>query len=179
VTPSRSRWPRSPPRTPTTRSTPTCRSCGPHDITLRALTRDGHLVGSISSFVMEGHTEITYWIERSAWGQGIAGQLSPCSSTRSRSGPCMPAPPATPQGPAEGRLHDHQHRDLLRIRPRRRNGRSHPASRLAPGRRVRFARGAARRPGKHRGADDDRDRSAGRLGAGTFVALVARGRPAL
>jgi RimJ/RimL family protein N-acetyltransferase len=45
-----------------------------HDITLRAVTRDGHLVGSISSFVTEGHTEITYWIERSAWGQGIASQ---------------------------------------------------------------------------------------------------------
>jgi RimJ/RimL family protein N-acetyltransferase len=45
-----------------------------HDITLRAVTRDGHLVGSIGSFVMEGDTEITYWIDRSAWGQGIAGQ---------------------------------------------------------------------------------------------------------
>src|SRR3954468_16438102 len=39
-----------------------------HDITLRAVTRDGHLVGSIGCFVMEGRTEITYWIDRSAWG---------------------------------------------------------------------------------------------------------------
>jgi len=45
-----------------------------HDTTLRAVTRDGHLVGSIGSFVMEGDTEITYWIDRSAWGQGIASQ---------------------------------------------------------------------------------------------------------
>lgn len=45
-----------------------------HDITLRAVTRDGHLVGSIGCFVMEGRTEITYWIDRSAWGQGIASQ---------------------------------------------------------------------------------------------------------
>lgn len=41
---------------------------------LRAVTRDGHLVGSIAGFVMEGDTEVTYWIDRSAWGQGIAGQ---------------------------------------------------------------------------------------------------------
>jgi RimJ/RimL family protein N-acetyltransferase len=45
-----------------------------HDTTLRAVARDGHLVGSIASFVMEGDTEITYWIDRSAWGQGIASQ---------------------------------------------------------------------------------------------------------
>ncbi|GLZ38052.1 GNAT family N-acetyltransferase [Actinokineospora sp. NBRC 105648] len=45
-----------------------------HDITLRAVTRDGHLVGSIGCFVVEGDTEITYWIDRSVWGQGVAGQ---------------------------------------------------------------------------------------------------------
>jgi len=44
------------------------------DNTLRAVTRDGHLVGSIGSFVMEGDTEITYWIDRPAWGHGIASQ---------------------------------------------------------------------------------------------------------
>lgn len=38
----------------------------------RAITRDGHLVGSIASFVIEGDTEITYWIDRSVWGQGVA-----------------------------------------------------------------------------------------------------------
>jgi RimJ/RimL family protein N-acetyltransferase len=44
------------------------------DVIMRAVTRDGHLVGSIASFVVEGDTEITYWIDRSAWGQGVAGQ---------------------------------------------------------------------------------------------------------
>ncbi|MGY4766620.1 GNAT family N-acetyltransferase [Kribbella sp. CWNU-51] len=34
----------------------------------RAITRDGLLVGSIASFVIEGDTEITYWIDRSVWG---------------------------------------------------------------------------------------------------------------
>jgi RimJ/RimL family protein N-acetyltransferase len=43
-------------------------------ITHRAVTRDGVLVGSIAAFVMEGDTEITYWIDRSVWGQGIAGR---------------------------------------------------------------------------------------------------------
>ncbi|WP_328457594.1 GNAT family N-acetyltransferase [Amycolatopsis sp. NBC_00438] len=43
-------------------------------ITHRAVTRDGVLVGSIAAFVVEGDTEITYWIDRAVWGQGIAGQ---------------------------------------------------------------------------------------------------------
>ena len=33
---------------------------------------DNIIVGSISKFVMEGDTEITYWIDRKFWGQGIA-----------------------------------------------------------------------------------------------------------
>ena len=44
------------------------------DITIRAVTRDGQLVGSISSFVVESDTEITYWIDRVAWGRGIASR---------------------------------------------------------------------------------------------------------
>ncbi len=40
--------------------------------TLRAVTCDGCLVGSVGSFVMDGQTEVTYWIDRAAWGQGIA-----------------------------------------------------------------------------------------------------------
>jgi RimJ/RimL family protein N-acetyltransferase len=33
---------------------------------------DGRLVGGIASFVIEGGTEVTYWIDRQAWGQGAA-----------------------------------------------------------------------------------------------------------
>jgi RimJ/RimL family protein N-acetyltransferase len=44
------------------------------DVTLRAVTRDGELAGTVSSFVMEGETEVTYWIDRAAWGQGIASR---------------------------------------------------------------------------------------------------------
>jgi hypothetical protein len=43
-------------------------------ITLRAVTCDGQLVGSIASFVSGGETEITYWIDRRAWGRGIASR---------------------------------------------------------------------------------------------------------
>jgi RimJ/RimL family protein N-acetyltransferase len=44
------------------------------EITMRAVTRNGHLVGSIASFVIEGDTELTYWIDRSVWGQGVASR---------------------------------------------------------------------------------------------------------
>jgi len=42
------------------------------EVTNRVITRDGEVVGSIGSFVMEGDIEITYWIDRSFWGRGIA-----------------------------------------------------------------------------------------------------------
>ena len=44
------------------------------DVTMRAVTRDGRLVGSIASFVVEDQTEVTYWIARAVWGQGVASQ---------------------------------------------------------------------------------------------------------
>jgi RimJ/RimL family protein N-acetyltransferase len=43
-------------------------------ITMRAVVCDGHLAGSIASFPAEGHTEVTYWIDRALWGKGIATQ---------------------------------------------------------------------------------------------------------
>jgi RimJ/RimL family protein N-acetyltransferase len=42
------------------------------DITMRAVTCDGCLAGTIASFPVEGQTEVTYWIDRAAWGKGIA-----------------------------------------------------------------------------------------------------------
>ncbi|MFC7546872.1 GNAT family N-acetyltransferase [Plantactinospora sp. GCM10030261] len=41
---------------------------------LRAVTVDGRLVGSVASFVMDGETEVTYWIDRAFWGRGIASR---------------------------------------------------------------------------------------------------------
>jgi RimJ/RimL family protein N-acetyltransferase len=42
------------------------------EIRLRAIICDSRLVGTISSWVSEGATEVTYWIDRACWGQGIA-----------------------------------------------------------------------------------------------------------
>jgi RimJ/RimL family protein N-acetyltransferase len=42
------------------------------DIIMRAVTCDGRLAGSIASFPAGDQTEVTYWIDRPAWGQGIA-----------------------------------------------------------------------------------------------------------
>lgn len=44
------------------------------DITLRAVTCDGQLVGSISAFPFEGDNDVTYWIDRAAWGRGVASR---------------------------------------------------------------------------------------------------------
>jgi len=39
-----------------------------------AIIRDARFVGTIGSYPSEGATEVTYWIGRSYWGQGIATQ---------------------------------------------------------------------------------------------------------
>lgn len=38
----------------------------------QTITIDNSIVGSIAKFIMEGVTEITYWVDRKYWGQGIA-----------------------------------------------------------------------------------------------------------
>ncbi|MFD5096131.1 GNAT family N-acetyltransferase [Amycolatopsis thailandensis] len=44
------------------------------DIILRAVTGDGRFLGTVGSFVVDGDAEVTYWIDRSAWGQGVASR---------------------------------------------------------------------------------------------------------
>src|SRR5690349_3985 len=44
------------------------------DVIQRVITRDGALVGSIGSWVADGDREITYWVDRAVWGQGIASR---------------------------------------------------------------------------------------------------------
>lgn len=48
----------------------TLRPVGEED--LDAVVRDGDVVGSIGHFVADGRTEVTYWVDRAAWGRGIA-----------------------------------------------------------------------------------------------------------
>ena len=42
------------------------------DVTMRAIEVDGALAGMIASFTMEGDRELTYWIDPSRWGRGLA-----------------------------------------------------------------------------------------------------------
>ncbi|WP_027346872.1 GNAT family N-acetyltransferase [Hamadaea tsunoensis] len=44
------------------------------DATQHVITVDGRFAGTVGSYVMDGDTEVTYWVDRSFWGQGIAGQ---------------------------------------------------------------------------------------------------------
>jgi RimJ/RimL family protein N-acetyltransferase len=39
---------------------------------LRAIICDSRLAGTIGSYISEGVTEVTYWIDRTYWGKGIA-----------------------------------------------------------------------------------------------------------
>jgi ribosomal-protein-alanine N-acetyltransferase len=43
-------------------------------ITMRTILVNGDIAGSVSKFVMEGHAEITYWIDKKFWGQGIGSK---------------------------------------------------------------------------------------------------------
>jgi RimJ/RimL family protein N-acetyltransferase len=42
--------------------------------TFLAIIQDSRLVGTIASYPSEGAIEVTYWIERTFWGRGIATQ---------------------------------------------------------------------------------------------------------
>lgn len=39
---------------------------------MQTILVDGKIVGSVAKFILEGDTEITYWIDKSFWGKGIA-----------------------------------------------------------------------------------------------------------
>jgi ribosomal-protein-alanine N-acetyltransferase len=41
-------------------------------INMQTIKVEGEIVGSISKFVLDNKAEITYWIDRKFWGQGIA-----------------------------------------------------------------------------------------------------------
>jgi RimJ/RimL family protein N-acetyltransferase len=43
-------------------------------VTMRAITRDGRMVGHVASFDRDGELEVTYAVDREAWGQGVASQ---------------------------------------------------------------------------------------------------------
>lgn len=41
-------------------------------ITMLTIKVDGNIAGSVSKFVIEDEAEVTYWIDKKYWGQGIA-----------------------------------------------------------------------------------------------------------
>ena len=41
-------------------------------INMQTIICNGQIVGSISKYIMEGDAEITHWIDKKFWGQGIA-----------------------------------------------------------------------------------------------------------
>jgi RimJ/RimL family protein N-acetyltransferase len=40
--------------------------------TNRTILVNGHVAGHVASFIMFGDLEVTYWIDRAFWGQGVA-----------------------------------------------------------------------------------------------------------
>ncbi len=48
------------------------RILGDPDVSVRVMTADSVVVGYVASFLREGVPEVTYWIGREYWGQGIA-----------------------------------------------------------------------------------------------------------
>jgi RimJ/RimL family protein N-acetyltransferase len=44
------------------------------DVVNRAVVSAGLVIGSVASFVIDGRTEITYWLDRSVWGRGLASR---------------------------------------------------------------------------------------------------------
>ena len=42
------------------------------EVNMFTIQVDGVIAGSISKFIMEGDAEITYWIDKSYWGRGVA-----------------------------------------------------------------------------------------------------------
>jgi RimJ/RimL family protein N-acetyltransferase len=45
---------------------------GDKTVNNQTITVKGAIVGNVAKFIMHGDTEITYWIDRNFWGQGIA-----------------------------------------------------------------------------------------------------------
>lgn len=44
------------------------------NVTHRVITLDERFVGTIACFVLDGVTEVTYWIDRPSWGKGVASR---------------------------------------------------------------------------------------------------------
>jgi RimJ/RimL family protein N-acetyltransferase len=48
------------------------RILGDPTVTMKVIVRNGEVVGSVGSFLWEGRPQVTYWVGKQYWGQGIA-----------------------------------------------------------------------------------------------------------
>jgi RimJ/RimL family protein N-acetyltransferase len=48
------------------------RMLGDSTVMAKAIVRNGEVVGTVGSFLWEGKPQVTYWIGKQYWGQGIA-----------------------------------------------------------------------------------------------------------
>lgn len=87
--------------------------------TNRAVTVDGRLVGSIARFVVDGDTEVTYWIDGSSWGKRIAGQARALLLESVRVRPVFARAASDNVGIAQGAadcgIRDRRHGGLFRL----------------------------------------------------------------
>lgn len=44
------------------------------DVTMRTIELEGAVAGHIGTYVMDGETQVTYWLDRAVWGRGVASQ---------------------------------------------------------------------------------------------------------
>jgi RimJ/RimL family protein N-acetyltransferase len=42
------------------------------EVTMMTIESDGAVVGNVGSFMMSDERHVTYWVDRAAWGKGIA-----------------------------------------------------------------------------------------------------------
>lgn len=87
-------------------------------ITKKVILVDDEIVGSVASFVVEGDTEVTYWIRRDLWGRGIATAALRRAPTRGDGAPHLRADRGRQrrlgEGPAPQRVHAGREGDVLR-----------------------------------------------------------------
>ncbi len=110
------------------------RVLGNPDNTTRAIEADGVFVGTIASFTLEGDRELTYWIDSSRWGQGLATKALDAFLDIERTRPLYGRVADYNLGSAkvlrQGRFHTGRLRPWVGQRCRRRGRREHLPARV-------------------------------------------------
>ena len=67
-------------------------------VTMRAITQDGQLVGHVAAFESDGDLEVTYGVDRAAWGHGVASRALALLLQEVQARPVHARGPATTSG---------------------------------------------------------------------------------